>query len=435
MTQSWPEAPLKAITTKIGSGATPRGGKESYAAEGIALIRSMNVYDMSFNWDNLARIGDEQAKQLDNVVVQVDDVLLNITGASVARCCKVPSSALPARVNQHVAIIRGHKDKVSPLYLMYYLTSPLGKNRLLSLAQGGATREALTKGTLEEFSLPLPPLPIQRKIATVLSAYDDLIENNTRRVQVLEEMARALYREWFVEYRFPGHDTAEFVEDEHGRMPEGWERGTFSDAAVVFSTTLNPAHFPEEEFEHFSLPAFDEGQRPVVELGEMIKSSKNRVPKNCVLLPKLNPRIPRVWLPPASMGSRQIASTEFLPLLPARGYSKYWLYCLCSAPELLERLAAMASGTSSSHQRISPKGLAILPLVLPPEKVVQRFTEVVAPALELTSALRQRNANLRRTRDLLLPRLVSGELDVSALDVRGLGLEAIGAEVEEEAVA
>lgn len=307
----------------------------------------------------------------------------------------------------------------------YYLLSQMNLNRYA----GGSAQPLLTQTVLKKLEVTVPPLPTQRKIAAILSAYDDLIENNTRRVRVLEDMARALYREWFVEYRYPGHETAEFTEDEQGRRPKGWEWGTFSDAAVVFSTSVNPSNFPEEEFEHFSLPAFDAWQLPIVELGETIKSNKNRIPNDCVLLPKLNPRIPRVWLPPASRGGRQIASTEFLPLLPSRGYSKQWLYCLCSAPEFLGRLASMASGTSTSHQRISPKGLAILPLALPTPAVVQRFTAAVAPALEMTVSLRQRNANLRRTRDLLLPRLVSGELDVSGLDIRGAA-EDVAAEAE-----
>ena len=112
---------LQEITTKIGSGATPLGGKESYKAEGISLLRSMNVYDFVFNYDDLAHIDDNQAAELSNVEVKENDILLNITGASVGRCCIVPKSVIPARVNQHVSIIRLKTDKADPIYVLYIL--------------------------------------------------------------------------------------------------------------------------------------------------------------------------------------------------------------------------------------------------------------------------------------------------------------------------
>ena len=195
--------PLKKITTKIGSGATPRGGERSYKESGIALIRSLNVYDLYFDTNKLAFIDEAQASGLANVTLAPEDILLNITG-SVARCAMVPLEILPARVNQHVAIIRVDKSKADPTYVLYVLVSPHYKNGLLSLVSG-ATRIALTKATLENFEIPLPPRHTQRKIAAILSAYDDLIENNNRRVKLLEGTAQDLYREWFLHFPFsPG---------------------------------------------------------------------------------------------------------------------------------------------------------------------------------------------------------------------------------------
>ena len=132
---------LADITLKIGSGATPKGGKESYQGSGITLIRSLNVYDFNFEYKDLAFINDQQAKELANVSICKNDVLLNITGASVARCCIVPNHLIPARVNQHVAIIRVNEKLANPFYILYCINSPYYKHRLLSLAQSGATRE------------------------------------------------------------------------------------------------------------------------------------------------------------------------------------------------------------------------------------------------------------------------------------------------------
>lgn len=158
-----PLVKLQEITTKIGSGATPRGGQDSYKTTGITLIRSLNIYDFKFQYEGLAFIDETQAKQLSNVEVKLNDILLNITGASVARCCMVPPQILPARVNQHVAIVRVSPLIANPSYVFYCINSPQYKNRLLALAQGGATREALTKETISNFEISYPPSPRRRK--------------------------------------------------------------------------------------------------------------------------------------------------------------------------------------------------------------------------------------------------------------------------------
>ena len=129
-TATWKTKKLKDLTTKIGSGATPRGGNGAYHKNGIPLIRSLNVYDLKFTYDDLAFINDEQAKKLDNVTVEKDDVLLNITGASVCRCASVPNRLVPARVNQHVSIIRADRKNLDGTFLKYLLVSPVYKGAL-----------------------------------------------------------------------------------------------------------------------------------------------------------------------------------------------------------------------------------------------------------------------------------------------------------------
>lgn len=152
---------LADICTKIGSGATPRGGKEAYCDKGISLVRSQNVLDFTFSHDGLVFINDEQAAKLNNVEVFDGDVLLNITGDSVARACMMNSAFLPARVNQHVTIVRGKKDCVLNRYLLYFLQ--WRKGYLLQLASAGATRNALTKGMIEQLEIDLPALDVQKK--------------------------------------------------------------------------------------------------------------------------------------------------------------------------------------------------------------------------------------------------------------------------------
>ena len=188
------------VCEKIGSGATPRGGSEVYLSSGVSLIRSQNVYNDGFKEDGLAYINNEHAKELENVTVKPDDVLLNITGDSVARVCQVPEEILPARVNQHVAIIRPRKDVLDARYLRYFLISPEMQQHMLSLASAGATRQALTKGMIEAFEVPAPPLPEQKAIASILGSLDDKIELNKKMNETLEAMARAIFKSWFVDF-------------------------------------------------------------------------------------------------------------------------------------------------------------------------------------------------------------------------------------------
>ena len=184
---------MKDICTKVGSGATPKGGNNAYIKTGISLIRSQNIHDFYFSHDGLAHINDEQAAKLNGVRLEEDDVLLNITGDSVARACKVDNSVLPARVNQHVCIVRGDKRKVLSSYVLYYLQ--MKKPELLMMASSGATRNALTKGMIEELELDLPSLQEQKKIVSLLDDIQCKILNNNRINRNLSKQLEAIYKE------------------------------------------------------------------------------------------------------------------------------------------------------------------------------------------------------------------------------------------------
>ncbi|NWJ51042.1 MAG: restriction endonuclease subunit S [Bacteroidetes bacterium] len=193
----WKRYKLKDLTTKIGSGATPTGGGNAYKEQGISLIRSQNILDFKFSYDGLAFIDNDQANGLKNVIIEENDVLLNITGDSVARVCKVPKEVLPARVNQHVSIIRADLKKATPDFLLYYLQSI--KEQLLGISEIGGTRNALTKAMIEELVLTIPPLSEQISIAEILSSLDKKIELLQRQNKTLEQLAETLFKQWFVE--------------------------------------------------------------------------------------------------------------------------------------------------------------------------------------------------------------------------------------------
>jgi type I restriction enzyme S subunit len=198
----WNSAALKDITDKIGSGATPRGGQKSYKTSGISLIRSLNVYDDGFRKEKLAFIDEEQASKLDNVIVETGDVLLNITGASVARCCNVESDVLPARVNQHVSIIRPMSKVLLSEFLHYSLIAPVNKKKLLGIGEQGATRQAITKAQIQSFRISYPSsLDEQRQITNQLNMLklqlSMILEKYSERHKATSELRESLLKKAF----------------------------------------------------------------------------------------------------------------------------------------------------------------------------------------------------------------------------------------------
>ena len=170
--KGWDSKMLAEITTKIGSGATPNGGRSSYSSSGISFIRSMNVYDGSFLYDDLAYLNDEQAEKLKGVTILKNDILLNITGASAARTCIVPDDVLPARVNQHVSIIR-LKNNINPIFMNRQLFCGFMKDKLLGIGESsGTTRQAITKSDLENLYVILPPIELQNEFASFVKQVD-----------------------------------------------------------------------------------------------------------------------------------------------------------------------------------------------------------------------------------------------------------------------
>lgn len=195
--KEWEIKVLSSCTSKIGSGATPKGGEENYKKTGISFIRSLNVYDGYFNFQNLAYIDNKQAEALKNVVVEEGDVLINITGASIARSCVVPSEILPARVNQHVSIVRPIKDQLVSIYLNHLFIVDTFKQKLLSIGKGnGATREAITKQQLENLKIPVPPLNLQKKYAKIVTQIEfekSLIKQSIVETQLLFDSLMSKY--------------------------------------------------------------------------------------------------------------------------------------------------------------------------------------------------------------------------------------------------
>ncbi len=199
--EEWEEKTLKDLTTKIGSGATPRGGSKVYISEGVSFVRSLNVHYDEFKYIDLAHINREAATQLTGVELKKGDVLFNITGASIARCCVMPENVLPARVNQHVSILRPRVELLQPRFLCLSLISSEHQKKLLEIGVAGSTRQAITKSDLEQHIFSFPPLSEQQRIVERLDSLSEnvrALEENQRKVMAeCDALKQALLRQVF----------------------------------------------------------------------------------------------------------------------------------------------------------------------------------------------------------------------------------------------
>ena len=345
--------------TDIFKGGTPKRSVERYFQGDLAWATPTDITKLNgalYIDDTETHISEEALGKSAARLLPPGTVLLT----SRATIGKVAISRIPIATNQGFANFLC-KEEINNLFLAYYLKSR--RNLLISLGTGTTFLE-VTKATLLDVEIPLPPLPTQRKIAAVLSAYDDLIQNNNRRIKILEDMAQTLYQEWFVHFRFPGHENVPMVESPLGPIPLGWKALKYSDVVDLSRKGINPSKFPDEIFAHFSIPAFDSDCMPVLDRGDSIKSSKYLITEECVLVSKLNPHIPRVWLPSLSIEHRSITSTEFLTLKPKFPIDCVFLYNLCRSPEFTAELAVRALGTSHSHQRVKPNDFLGMPVLV-----------------------------------------------------------------------
>lgn len=378
MASDWKDFVLGNMCEKIGSGATPRGGKESYKTRGIALIRSQNVYNHYFSYDGLAYIDEDQADKLANVEIKLNDVLLNITGDSVARCCQVPNQLLPARVNQHVAIIRPNPKSLDARYLFYYLVSPTMQSHMLVIAGAGATRNALTKGMIENLKIILPPLPEQRAIAEVLGALDDKIELNRRMNDTLEAIARAVFRRWFVE------DTE----------VKGWEEKTIGDICeFAYGKGLK-----EDKRLGGAFPVYGSNGQIGWHNDYLVKGP------GIVVGRKGNPGI-ITW---AQKNFFPI-DTTFYVVPKDKEISFYWLYYVL----IFQCLVNL--GADSAVPGLNRNIAYMSNIFYPPPEIMKFFDDFTKPIFNNINANDEQSRTLAALRDALLPKLMRGEVRVKVI--------------------
>lgn len=387
----------------------PRFSGECYATDGnVATLRTTDLDDygrISYETMPLARL---QYDKFEQHFLQSGDLVISRSGTCgiTALFDRFPVPVLPGAF-----LIRFRLAAIAdPRFYFYFLNSPIGRSHVLSVATG-AVQQNLNITNLERLFVPVPPLSEQRAIVSILSAYDDLIENNIRGIKILEEMAQMIYREWFVNFRFPGHEKVEMVKSGTGRIPKGWETCSVTEVIDVNPVTK----VSKDGMKPFvSMGALSENCMLVGEVEEREGNSGSKFQNGDTLFARITPCLENgktgfvQFLP--SSDSVAFGSTEFI-VLRSRAVCPEYVYLMARSNEFRENAIKSMSG-ATGRQRVQERCFEKFTIAKPPSETLLQFLNTVQPMFKLVQVMNQENVNLRRTRDLLLPKLISGEISV-----------------------
>ncbi|QQR87103.1 MAG: restriction endonuclease subunit S [Flavobacteriales bacterium] len=368
-----------------------RGKTPTKTTSGVPLITAKVVKNGTIEEPNEFISKEDYHNWMRRGYPEVDDVVIT-TEAPLGEVALLKSKDVA--LAQRIITLRAYPKKAYNPFIKYYLQSPSGQYELESRASG-TTVLGIKSSVLKKLPVIIPDKDEQVAIASVLLSLDNKIDLLHRQNKTLEAMAETLFRQWFVE-----------------EAEEGWEEYVLTDIASHLKNSVNPGQHPTRIFHHYSLPAYDEGREPSPELGDTIKSSKYVVPENAVLVSKLNPRFPRVWPVRDKKHEHPISSTEFQVFVPKKDEIFGFLYCFLISKPVQDELASAASGTSGSHQRVSPDDIKALTFQAKSKQQLVDFSKVVDPLLEKIDTNKDQVANLTKLRDTLLPKLMSGEVRV-----------------------
>lgn len=383
----------------------------------IPLVKGENLQQGYVDWGRAKRWPLSECRSYEKFSLRPGDVVLAMDRPWVDAGLKWafigprdPSSLLV----QRVARLRA-KEGVSEGFVRAIVGS-LAFSDYVQPIVTGVNVPHISGDQIRSFRIQLPPFPIQCMIAAIVAAYDDLIENNHRRIRILEDMARALYREWFIEFRFPGHEKVRLVQSPLGRIPEGWPIVNATDAIEVNPrvavSTAGPNPF-------VPMSALSENSMLISGVEERASKAGSKFQNGDTLFARITPCLENgktgfvQFLPSSSDAA--IGSTEFI-VLRSRTLSPEVVYLLARSDPFRDNAIKSMSG-ATGRQRVQEKCFESFLLAHPNPDLIGRFSAITQPLFRAIFFLSKKNNVLRRTRDLLLPRLISGELDVAGLDI------------------
>ena len=423
MSGGWRETTLGEICDEVGGTIQtgPFGSQlheSDYSPEGVPVVMPKDIIDGQIATGSVARVAPAHVERLARHKLKPGDIVYGRRG-DIGRQALVRDEQDGWLCGTGCLRISLGDSVIEPLFLHYYLRQESVIGWIANQAIG-ATLPNLNTGILRSVPATVPPLSVQRRIADILSAYDELIENDLRRIQILEDVVRALYCEWFVDLRFPEHETVPRTASPLGPIPEGWPVRSVRDIADVFrGRSYRSVDLADEgglPFLNLKCLARDGGfrrsglKRYVGEYRTAHITKKGDIVVAVTDLTQERRIVARAALVPNLGQDFGVFSMDLVRLEPRPPLPKPFLYCLLRFSSFAAEVKQHANGANVLH--LSPDRINDYRLAVPPTELTARFANLVGPDLELIDALENQIANLRSTRDLLLPRLLSGKLSV-----------------------
>jgi type I restriction enzyme S subunit len=383
-----------------------------YVESGVPMINARNIGFREVRSEKLEYLSEETVARLSSHLLKPGDIVFGRKG-SVERHVLIAAQHNRWFQGTDCLRLRMMSSSVDNSFLSYSFLLNDHQRWMMNQSSHGATMTSLNQDIIRRIPLRLPPLPVQQRIAGILSAYDELIENSQRRIRILEEMARSLYREWFVHFRFPGHENHPLVPSSLGDIPQGWEVKTVAESFEIIGGGT-PSRKQKEFWDDGTIQWFspsdltgagsmfmDDSRDHITNLG-LAKSSARLFPAGSVMLTS------RATIGAIAINTHEACTNQgFIICLPNDRVSRFFLFHWLK--ENVPTFQRIASG--ATFKEISRGVFKTIEFLHPPAKLVLRFEDVATPMAEQALAFQRQIQNLRRTRDLLLPRLLSGQIN------------------------
>ena len=396
---SWSQKPLEEVAEfSLGKMLDEKKNR----GELMTYLANANVRWGEFNLDNLREMKFEP-RDLDRYGLQYGDIVM-CEGGEPGRCAIWKDQVPGMMIQKALHRIRPHPGLDSRF--LFYSFLKKRRNDELSGLFTGSTIKHLPREKLAKVRIDVPPLPIQQRIASVLSAYDDLIENNQRRIALVEEAARLLYREWFVHIRFPGHEHVKITDG----LPEGWRWRTLGNIAETNKESYRAKELPDE-IDYIDISSVEQGRvvsKTRIPASEAPGRARRKIRDGDTIWSNVRPNL-RAYALMLEPGDLDVVSTGFTVLTATR-VPCTWLYMFVTTDNFVSHLVNHATG--AGYPAVRPEDFERAALPLPPRVLLDHFHEAAEPNLRLICKLDQQNQKLAQARDLLLPRLMNGEVAV-----------------------
>ena len=400
---------LKDITTKITKGTTPSNIGASFTDEGINYFRSEMLGKAKYldKSSGMMFISESTHNKLKRSQIEADDILFSMAGIYLGKLAIVKDEDVPANINQAVALIRFNKG-VNIDYLYYFMVQK-SFNAYVNCMSAQAAQPNINLKQIGNLQIALPTDEQQKRIADILSAYDNLIENNNKRIHLLERMAESLYKEWFIRFRFPGYEDTEFEDG----MPRGWEREKIG---LQYNTCSRgtPSRTHEEYYTEGTIPWVKTGEIKdgiIIHTDECITeagvkgSSAKLLPQGSVVMAMYGVNIGMLAYLDSEMTCNQACCVfNDKNEINSRHYLFHYLYSI--------RDYLLLIGFGAAQQNLSQDLIKKVKIVIPPAELIKEFDKQKEPLYQTIRALMMQNDKLIKQRDALLPRLMSGKLEV-----------------------